>query len=271
MTARTVHNDGDFRSFLDYESEEASSFREFDVGERIAPPLGASRSRRLFRQFIALCLLAGGVWSYVREPELWQRSFAMAREVAERVMARTATAASQEAAPKTADLAPAMPAPVETRDVAEAPGADAGIAAAPAAVTAEPDAAPAEAVDPLPAPLPRPEFDPADALKKRAFDAGLHPDVSRAVLQRLSAADFKNATHAIETALAKTPPSETFLWPRPAKARQAAFEVRFVTAAAESCRRYVVTITLDRWSTTSPALEKCGLKIPRGSQKTASQ
>ena len=43
------------------------------------------------------------------------------------------------------------------------------------------------------------------------------------------------------------------------------FEVRFVPGAAEDCRRYVVTVTKDRWSTTAPPMEKCGVSTPAAS------
>jgi len=48
-----------------------------------------------------------------------------------------------------------------------------------------------------------------------------------------------------------------FVWPRQRKPELALFEVRFVPGAAPHCRRYVVTVTKDGWSTTAPPMEKC--------------
>ena len=71
--------------------------------------------------------------------------------------------------------------------------------------------------------------------------------------------DFRNAGIAISKALAVTPESEVFTWPAKAKANLALFEVRSCRGLAENCRRYVVTVTKDRWSTTAPPMEKCGV------------
>ena len=90
---------------------------------------------------------------------------------------------------------------------------------------------------------------------------GLHPDISRALLTRLSPADFRNAGAAIDNAVAQTPDAGTFVWPRQRRPEQALFQVRFVPGAAPDCRRYVVTVTKDRWSTTALPMERCGAKL----------
>jgi hypothetical protein len=92
----------------------------------------------------------------------------------------------------------------------------------------------------------------------RASQVGLNPDLSPVVLAQLSPTDYRNAAIAIRTALAKTPDGEVFVWPRQRKPELALFRVRFVAGAAPGCRRYVVTITKHRWSTTALPMEKCG-------------
>jgi hypothetical protein len=87
---------------------------------------------------------------------------------------------------------------------------------------------------------------------------GLGPDLPNVLLSRLSKADLENAGYAIKTALAKTQDDASFAWPKKPSRQQALFEIRFVEGAAPGCRRYVVTVTKERWSSTSAALEKCG-------------
>jgi hypothetical protein len=106
-----------------------------------------------------------------------------------------------------------------------------------------------------------PSAQPADALRQRAEAAGLHPEISRALLARLSPGDFRNASVAIETALTQTPDTEVLVWPRQRKSEDALFRVHFVAGAAPQCRRYVVTVTKDGWSTTALPMEKCGVKL----------
>jgi hypothetical protein len=92
----------------------------------------------------------------------------------------------------------------------------------------------------------------------RAEAVGLHPDLSRVLLARLSPTDYRNAGIAIQTAVAETPDSAVFVWPRQRKPELALFQVRFVPGAAPGCRRYVVTVTKDGWLTTALPMEKCG-------------
>ena len=114
-----------------------------------------------------------------------------------------------------------------------------------------------------PQPLPPPFADPTDPNQKRALAAGLHPDLSRALLARLSVADYSNAKTAIQTALAETSDDEVYTWPREATGKRAQFEVKFVAGSSAACRRYVVIVTKDRWSTTAPPIEKCGGELPK--------
>jgi len=123
-------------------------------------------------------------------------------------------------------------------------------------VTTVPPATGAEAAPS--GPLPPPTVDPADPYQKRAEAVGLHPELSRVLLARLSSADYRNAGIAIETAIAQTPDNGVLVWPRQRKPEQALFQVRFVAGAAPGCRRYVVSVTKDGWLTTALPMEKCG-------------
>ena len=127
-------------------------------------------------------------------------------------------------------------------------------------ITASIETAPADKA-PSVAPLAPPKAELTDPYQRRASAVGLHPDLSRALLTRLSPADFRNAGVAIETAVAKTPDAGTFVWPPQRRPEQALFQVRFVPGAAPDCRRYVVTVTKDRWSTTALPMERCGAKL----------
>ncbi|MFA6139341.1 MAG: hypothetical protein WC684_01340 [Hyphomicrobium sp.] len=127
-------------------------------------------------------------------------------------------------------------------------------------ITASIETAPADKA-PSVAPLEPPKADLSDPYQRRASAVGLHPDLSRALLTRLSPADFSNAGVAIDTAVAKTPDAGTFVWPRQRKPELALFQVHFVPGAAPDCRRYVVTVTKDRWSTTALPMERCGAKL----------
>ena len=110
--------------------------------------------------------------------------------------------------------------------------------------------------------LPIPEVDPADPYQRRAASVGLHPGLSRVLLQRMSPVDYENADIAIRQAL-KKPDNAVVIWPRQRTPELALFRVHFVLGAAPGCRRYVVTITKDGWTTTALPMENCG------SQKTA--
>jgi hypothetical protein len=109
-------------------------------------------------------------------------------------------------------------------------------------------------------PLPPPVVDKTDPYQVRALAAGLHPGLSRALLVRLTKTDFKNATHAIRTALAKTPDDKVFVWPRGRNKKVTRFQVRFVPSISRLCRRYIVEVVKDGWVTTAQAMEKCGRK-----------
>lgn len=101
----------------------------------------------------------------------------------------------------------------------------------------------------------------SDPYRKKAEAVGLHPDLSRAVLARLTPADYRNAAYAIEKAIKTVPDDAEFTWPRARKTGAAVFNVHFVQGGGRDCRRYVVTVTKDRWTSTALPMEKCGVKI----------
>lgn len=111
-------------------------------------------------------------------------------------------------------------------------------------------------------PLPPVIADKDDPYQVRALAVGLHPGLSRALLARLTKADFRNAAHAIHTALVRTPAGKTFIWPRGRSKNVVQFRVRFVPSISADCRRYIVEVIKDGWITTAQPMETCGIKTP---------
>ena len=110
-------------------------------------------------------------------------------------------------------------------------------------------------------------MDRTDPYQVRAESIGLHPGLSRVLLTRLSDADYRNAAHAIKTAVTETSDSAIFIWPRQRTPELAVFKVHFVPGAASDCRRYVVTITKDGWMTTALPMERCGPQLRQALRK----
>lgn len=247
------------------------AFARWDVvpEDRIGP-LPARPGRKL--AFLVVTLAAiGGAWAYqdldaARVAWLWVK-LAVAPAGPAKPLAGEKSA-SAEKAPTAAEA--------RAKDSTPAHGGDLS-ARLPAAV--ERQAAPASAiinetpaVQPVPpaqqaaassapgatyAPPQPPQTDP---LRQRAEAAGLHPEISRALLARLSPVDLRNASTAVETALSQTADGDVLAWPRQRKPEEALFRVHFVAGAAPQCRRYVVTVTKDGWSTTALPMEKCGVQ-----------
>lgn len=115
-----------------------------------------------------------------------------------------------------------------------------------------------------PAVEPRPDVghvqpaEPSSPNRRRATAVGLDPDLSPVRLGQLSATDYRNAGAAIKTALAETPDTAVYTWPKQRQADLALFKVRFVPGAAPGCRRYVVTVSKSGWATTAQPMQKCG-------------
>jgi hypothetical protein len=255
-----------------YHARLASYLDEFHPGERIGQP-PASRRARVIRRSLVLAALTGfGIWAYAYDTAGWLPWLAQ--------QTRTMTAQRATEQPKAADAAPEKLAPIDPAASEEPvqqqaaterpPPAPAGEAAtqppAPAAPLTtgalpsqpEPEEAPADTGPPEP--LPPPTVDKSDPFQVKAAAAGLHPGLSRALLSKLTAADYRNAAQAVDTAFADTADSDTYTWPRQRKPEQALFQVHFVPGAAPDCRRYVVTVTKDGWITTALPMERCGVK-----------
>lgn len=155
-----------------------------------------------------------------------------------------------------------------TGEGGEAVGADASADTQVAAANGTQDAGggdgasePGTEVTPLPAPI----VDPSNPYQKRALSVGLHPELSRVLLSRLSDADYRNAGIAIQKAVAEVGDSDKLIWPQQRQSKLALFNVHFVAGAAPDCRRYVVVVTKDGWSTTAQPMERCGVKRLRRS------
>jgi hypothetical protein len=253
-----------------YDVDERFEDDELWPGERVAPP--PSRSRGVLRRLILILIVAGGGWAIASNqaalPDWWSVETAVA-SLKTHIEARLAESAKSASAATPArvepqELPPIVELPVSSRDPIP-PGATA-VEVAPLTTASLPPAAVGSG-EPAAQPLPPPKADPANPYQVRASAVGLHPELSRVVLERLSAADYRNAGIAIETALKETPDGDVYVWPRQRKPELALFTVRFVAGAAPSCRRYVVTVTKDGWLTTAPPMEKCGGPKPRQAKR----
>lgn len=260
---------------LAFASSTRDGFDEFFTGEQVCPPHLVPRGSSWRRAWLVILTLGGTGWGWMQLPETARAPLheAVGSALSTLVAQLTRAHASQPApAPEMAQTqaSPQLPAPLDGQEIAPAPGAQAGtqISQEPAAATvgdggdaAAPSSEEAAGDDESKAAvaerLPPPTVDPADRDAARALAVGLHPDLSRVLLKRLSAADYANARKAITSALAGTPDDGTYIWPREGDRKRAQFEVRFVAGAPKDCRRYVVTIIKDRWSTTARAMEKC--------------
>ncbi len=264
----------------DYDTD--GEVNSFDPGERIGAPL-RKRKSLLLRATIILALVSG--CGFAVEKTVWPGWTQAAAElgttaggiVLERIKAAVAAGKALPEKPRDEALAKAeQPADAVSDAGAAAKSTEASAVVAsdgsPVGAAAEPQpAAPpvetkevATAAEPPRAagyeqPVTAQPTPPSDPMRTRAEAAGLHPDLSAAVLAKLSKADFKNAEAAIKTALAETPDGQTYSWPRSRKPELALFEVHFVPGAAPTCRRYVVTIAKDGWLTTALPMERCGL------------
>lgn len=253
----------------------------FDVapGERIGAPL--ARKRTGLRWAIMLFGSLGAGWAALNG------LLTMPQGVSD-LVASLSSAREQSVAPSNEmaakpETAPAAVAPLPEQVVqqpATPPTATVNDKPAAAASTEEPAAqtnataetiAAAEAAPPdANPPFKQPELSPnADRYQRQAMAVGLHPELSHALLVRLTKVDYRNAGYAIKTALADTADDAVMAWPREAKARQAVFKVHFVAGANTDCRRYVVTVTLDNWETTAHPMEKCKAQHPPGKAANA--
>lgn len=243
--------------------------------DRIGALPKRSRRRKLVRWSVLLAGVGGVGYATYQDPTIVTRSWELASPLVSKMTAAAdlgrASRPSFPPPPKLTE-APLPPQP-EQRSPADAPQRLAAPATTPLPATAtspsQPDKlveVPARVVPAHPAPSAQasiPYAPPAkvtvdDPYEVKAKAAGLHPDLSRALLAELTDADYRNARIATETALARTPDDGVYRWPRKREAGLAVFEVRFVPGAPDTCRRYIVTIEKNRWLTTSLPVDKCG-------------
>ena len=272
-----------------YDADSISAHLELSANDRISPPR-RNRTAKWIRRTCAISLLAlGGAWAAQLDDKAawwgWLQTEAVnvaamvesrmrgsvpaapAEPPANRPVADTET--TEKTAEKAAKFAPPLPPPLQASPLhvssepaaATAPSVLAS-ASAPSAITTASLPAPsaAKGADNGPSAYVPAKPSAAEPYQKRAEAAGLHPEISRVLLERLSPVDYRNADAAIKTALAETPDNGVLFWPRQRRPDLALFEVRFVSGAAAECRRYVVSILKDGWATTAMPMEKCGVQ-----------
>lgn len=253
--------------FADHDSYAANW--ELTPGERVCPPFAPSRGRVTFRAVIALLVVLGGWWAMFAERGSWSDWL----QIASAMMVSSGDAVP-DIVEQPSDLAAAPQISGPSEEALEVPSAFSPPEPAtetnsePAAIEVETIAsAPSDeeiaADEPASEPLPPPTADPDDPYQARALAVGLHPGLSRVLLTQLTDTDYRNAGIAIRIAIAETPDSDAFTYPRQRKPELALFRVHFVRGAAPGCRRYVVTVTKNGWSTTALPMEKCGQQVAR--------
>jgi hypothetical protein len=273
--ARRAHARAEYSAF---DGDEHYGYGEFLPGERIGPPLGRGPGRALLRGLVILIVLGGG-WALLDAQSTLPKW--LLGEIVEAYASWEWRIPKWFEQPPAAALAtaPSSPGPLAKQPTGSAPAPLPPVSDAAAAlldvpprpvVTTVPPAAAAGEAAPVTGevageapgvPLPPPTVDPTDPYQRRAEAVGLHPQLSRVLLARLSPTDYRNAGIAIETAMSKTPDHGVLVWPRQRTPEQALFQVRFVAGAAPGCRRYVVSVTKDGWLTTAPPMEKCGVQV----------
>ena len=255
-----------------FEADDRFAYGELLPGERNGPPIGRRGSRATLRGFFLLIVFGGG-WALLDDrvgvaglavgsdrgsvcgagsPGACTGRTSLLDGGHPRSIAGTASSVSLPMQRPSA--APAQPPASAARpdDAARPPRRHRNGCCPPSA------AVPYAAVERRTAP---PTADPADPYQMRAAAVGLHPDLSRVLLARLSPDRLPQCR-----ASPSRPP-----WPRRPTMASSSGRVsaspnsRFsrsasCAGAAPGCRRYVVTVTKDGWLTTAPPMEKCGPK-----------
>jgi hypothetical protein len=284
MSARTYAS-ADVPPFAVESSGHSDNLRwELAPGERAGAPLVPRRKRWWLRGFVLLAV-GGGGWACFTDPEgAWgwaSKRLATAASVGETILSEwRPNARLVDAPPPPLALAPLQLLEPATIEAAAATVSGSTIVpadhSAPRFETeAAPPPPPAEKIEKAakpaniekPAPLP-PLPALTDPLQKRAEAVGLHPELSRALLQSLTATDFKNAAAAIKKAIAETPEDAVLVWPPQPKPGLARFRIHFVPGISAACRRYVVGVGKNGWLTTALPMERCGIK-PKPPSKPA--
>lgn len=255
-----------------------ADYGDWDVSpdDRVSGPPTCGRAKMVVGSLGVLMVAGAGAWFTTVDNAQWRAWFPAELSVSLPPALRVALGLAEPAKPVEIPAAPPqivdeasvkptaldeMPAVTAAREAKQAPPV---LTVKSVAVAAVP---PPPAEEALPAaPLPPPKVNPADPLQKRALAAGLHPELSRVLLERLSDVDYRNAGVAIRTALAETADDQELTWPSQPRPSQALFKVRFVPGISAECRRYVVAITKDGWLTTALPLEKCGIRVNKAAR-----
>ncbi len=236
--------------------------------DRVGPPVTGRRRPARLLGVVLIALAIGGGWTALRHETFGPWLVSSVQEVLTSANKPTARPADPTPpGPLTASPsahADATPSPITTATILTTDQPEPPSPAALPHASTIPPASGANSATSTPAgaaylPAAQPDADP---LVQRAAAAGLHAGLSRAILARLSTADFQSAATAIRKAIAETPDNGELVWPSQRAPRQALFKVHFVAGAAPQCRRYVVTITKDGWSTTALPMERCGSPAP---------
>jgi hypothetical protein len=238
---------------------------ELHSGDRICAAPDACSGNGLLRAYLFIFAILAGGWMLIDAQsvqQIWASATAAIAPLASYSAPAQDASAPAPALPTAEANAAPMPAVAESSSQSLQPLNSREVTIAPSALDEAPqsqsptDSSTSNTSGHAQAQAPEDEHLSPDQM--RASKVGLNPDLSPVVLAQLSPTDYHNAAIAIRTALAKTPDGEVFVWPRQRKPELALFRVRFVAGAASDCRRYVVTITKHRWSTTALPMEKCG-------------
>ena len=267
-----------FEPYTAYEADDVyESEFELSAGERIGGPI--SRANDMLAWCAAIAIVVGGGWIMLHDdgallarlPELTARASNVVSQITQTATPSMSPSEGASAgAPYAAQpQAPATPPPLPAATPVSEPPA---IKSEPRATTTEPlEASTTDETSEAAAPSAKHDgAPPRDSYQARAEAVGLNPDISHALLMRFSPTDFHNARVAIQKAIATTPDNGVFVWPRQRKPGEALFKVYFVEGAGPDCRRYVVRVTMNNWTTTALPMEKCG--VPRvAARATAAQ
>ena len=276
MTSPAWNPTADTSEYRPYSSDQFV-YGEMSPGDRIGRPLTKTRRKAFLRGCTLLLILIGGGWALQQEPPPWAKTLVSDATAMIASLTRPSPTIEPAIAAAAAPVLPAIvDAPMKTTalDASSAPReatASAKNAASPEGRASTAGAA-AEKIDELQpatknaadipgAPLKPPVVDPADPYQVKASAVGLHSDLSRVLLAKLSATDYRNAGIAIKTAITETPDDGAYIWPKQRKPELALFKVHFVPGAPVQCRRYVVSIIKDGWLTTALPMEKCGTPV----------
>lgn len=238
----------------------------FEPGDRVGGPPPRKR-RRARRAMLLVAVIGLAAWSaHIRTDEVTalvsQATAILDGLKAERRIGR----APIEDASRTVD-----PLPLPERDAASLPplrhaqADDRSDAAPPAPVASvvasatPPDSGGVSTADTPTAVerLPDVVANPADPLQQKALAAGLHPELSRALLEQLTPEDFHNAAYAVAALLKGAKADSPLVWPKRQAPHQARFKIRLVEGAPPECRRYVVQVAKNGWETTARPMERC--------------